>query len=235
MANIGDKLTSPESGWQRIDDSNVNIKYNGTWNTTTVTGYYNSTLHYSQTNNVSYVFYFYGTKVRIIANDTDGYVEDIDVIIDNSINDSYSLINKFPHTSNISNYSNILLCEKQGLTKTIHKVEVKCTNMNNAYSLSLDAIDIDDDGYMCTEIQYEIQEAQNRKFPVMIGDSTITSEENIANYANTLTSGERQVLIMESGDMFLTDGQGGYKKINSGDGSLSGSVKSLPTFEKPTT
>ena len=43
--------------------------------------------------------------------------------------------------------------------------------------------------------------------PVKIGD-----KENVQAYAATLTEGQEQLLVTRDGSMFITDGQGGYKK-----------------------
>lgn len=232
MANIGDQLLTPESGWQRIDDRDTHFTYTN-MSAETSQNFYNGTYYAINilTNTVSSVeFYFYGTKLRLYDQLYSNRNQGTTITIDDSIVEPCSGYS----TTNTST-GMYLYYEKTNLDKRIHhiKIEAPATADSSKSSFAMDCIDIDDDGYMCTEIQYEIQEAQNRKFPVMIGDSTITSEENIANYANTLTSGERQVLIMESGDMFLTDGQGGYKKINSSDSSSSGGTNTLSYFSNP--
>ena len=69
MASIGDQLKTPESGWQRIDDYNMNIKYVGEWMTMSNPNCYNGSVHYLPTNinDASVNFYFYGSKIRIIG------------------------------------------------------------------------------------------------------------------------------------------------------------------------
>ena len=226
---VGDNLVSPLSGYQRIDDFNINIKYIGSWtNSASASGYHNSTSSFTTTVNDYFEFYFYGTKFKIIDRLAENRSSSNSVYIDEVFDSDYS---GYKNVSASDEFNSVY--EKDGLEKKVHHVKIIKKDTSTNRSMNIDAIDIDDDGYMCTEMQYEIQEAKNRKFPVMIGDSTITSEENIANYANTLTSGERQVLIMESGDMFLTDGQGGYKKINSSDGSSSGGTNTLSYFSNP--
>ena len=45
MATIGDVLTSPESGYQRINDDNSLLIYNGDWNYITEDNNYNGDYH----------------------------------------------------------------------------------------------------------------------------------------------------------------------------------------------
>lgn len=73
MATVGDILTAPEAGWNRIDDRNSNITYVGTWTQDAISGEYNSTATYipeglaTDVVKTCYVrFNFTGTKIRCI-------------------------------------------------------------------------------------------------------------------------------------------------------------------------
>ena len=46
-ATVGQPLTSPESGWQRYDDSYDAFLYDGTWNTLANSSMFESNQHYS--------------------------------------------------------------------------------------------------------------------------------------------------------------------------------------------
>ena len=95
MANIGEQLLQPESGCRRIDDSNLNIKYIGNWNTTSSASYnyYNSTLHSTKGSVDNKIeFYFYGTKLSIISSYYTDMSSNISIEIDDII-DSFSCNN----------------------------------------------------------------------------------------------------------------------------------------------
>ena len=64
---VGQQLLQPDSGWQRIDDTNPNFTYSGSWNAVMDPKYYDSTRHSSYAANSSISFKFYGSKLRIIG------------------------------------------------------------------------------------------------------------------------------------------------------------------------
>lgn len=66
-ANIGDRITEPEEGWRRYDDSNENIEYIGDViiKVDPTHGYYNDDLHSFDYTDASVKFSFYGTKLRL--------------------------------------------------------------------------------------------------------------------------------------------------------------------------
>lgn len=138
MATIGQALTTPESGWQRIDDTNeLRISYEGgSWSTTT-TGHYASTTHY--TSNISpYVikFSFFGTKLRIIGSLGTNRSTSISVIID-GVEQTFS-----EYSTGTVNMA--LAYEVTGLASQAHNVVLK--NNNAGTYFYFDAIDIDDTG-----------------------------------------------------------------------------------------
>ncbi|MFB5560249.1 hypothetical protein [Bacillus cereus] len=143
-AKVGDVLLQPETGWKRIDDTDINIKYLGNWTLIdNFPDYHNSTARFkhakqSSVDNsaMSATFKFKGTKLRVIGVSNNTYDRDAQIIIDGK-----------PET--ISFYadrdvspSRVLLFDKQGLTDEIHTVELKGVFMH------LDAIDIDETGSM---------------------------------------------------------------------------------------
>ncbi|MCQ6566726.1 hypothetical protein NPX88_13250 [Bacillus mycoides] len=143
-AKVGDVLLQPETGWKRIDDTDVNIKYTGNWKLIdNLPDYHNSTARFkhakqSSVDNsaMSATFKFNGTKLRVIGVSNNTYDRDAQIIIDGK-----------PET--ISFYADrdvsptrVLLFDKQGLTDEIHTVELKGVFMH------LDAIDIDETGSM---------------------------------------------------------------------------------------
>ena len=211
MANIGEVLTAPESGMQRIDDTNLNIKYNGNWQDYDKEGI---SLHYTDAIDDCVTFYVKSNKINIYdmvnrdnrSNIIEIYINDEFV---GNINELYPNTEKdIPY---MCVYSNNSLNDKVNKIKIINKSE------NSFSRLGLQCIDIDEDGYMCTKEEYELQEAKNRLFPVRVANDTVTTEENVANYTATLTNGERQLLLLNNGEMYLSDGKGSHIKMGSGN------------------
>jgi hypothetical protein len=138
MATIGQALTAPETGWQRIDDTNVKITYIGTWTIETVTGMYGGTHRYATVASVPEIrFKFYGTKIRVLGK-TNTSQGDCTITIDGSM-ETYSA-----HTDTAS-VLQALEYEKTGLALGIHTVVIKA--VDKTY-MEFDAMDIDSTGYM---------------------------------------------------------------------------------------
>ena len=141
-ATIGQQLTSPEDGWQRIDDSNQNIIYSGIWRKDIASGAYNGDNATSLDPTSTIKFNFRGSKLRIIANTSSKYrPTNINVNID-GINESF--------TETYANNSTFLvLCyEKVGLDFKDHTVIISSNQLRNDIELNFDAIDIDSTGYL---------------------------------------------------------------------------------------
>ncbi|WP_339169363.1 hypothetical protein MKX75_09090 [Paenibacillus sp. FSL R5-0341] len=140
MATVGDQLLNPESGWQRIDDANKNIIYNGNWiSATGDPNTYAGTAHYftlsgATTNSIE--FYFYGTKLRIIDMYWSNRVNNVTVELDGVIS-SYN-------PNNSTNKYRVIVFERLNLQYGFHKVKLTTTSTSNNFSL--DAIDIDSNG-----------------------------------------------------------------------------------------
>ncbi|WP_313562743.1 Ig-like domain-containing protein [Ruminiclostridium cellobioparum] len=145
-AAIGQPLTNPESGWQRIDDNDPRFFYSGTSALETGTkagGSYNSTLHRFANGGSGFVkFKFYGTKFRVISNfsPTAGYSADIRVIIDGITESSIS-------SRGSSFVWQVLMYEKTGMELGFHEI-ILIPQDSTTYGGILDAIDIDDTGYL---------------------------------------------------------------------------------------
>ncbi len=146
-ATVGEQLLEPEEGWQRIDDTDENISYVGEeWEVWTLDpGNYNSTSHYFYDNADSqYIkFRFYGNKIRLImpTNHKDTpYTNCLEVYLD-GIQYTCDL-----HTKDIvyNTDCRTLVFEKLELENEIHEVILHTQNKR----FTLDAIDINEDGYM---------------------------------------------------------------------------------------
>ncbi|AIQ31265.1 hypothetical protein P40081_26195 [Paenibacillus sp. FSL P4-0081] len=139
-AAVGDQLTSPEAGWKRYDDTHAGLKYTGSWYTATGTSYYNGsakvTTKAADNNYVS--FSFYGTELRLIADRNTDRHSDNTITID-------GVTETFTEYSTTST-KQVLVYEKTGLPLGAHTVNV--TVGHNRINFIVDAIDIDDTGYL---------------------------------------------------------------------------------------
>lgn len=134
-AKVGDILTTPEIGWKRYDDTNSNIKYTGSWRRENYSTDYKSTDLYGP--NCSFAFKFYGTKFRLIGCTNYNHSQNIKITID-GVSSTFS-----QYTSNILRQP--LFYESNTLQLGMHDITV--SNNEDLY-LSLDAVDIDDTGYL---------------------------------------------------------------------------------------
>lgn len=143
MAKVGEQLLAPEAGWKRIDDTYEKIIYSKGWESYNSSDLYENSHHQTNVLNESVIFYFYGTKLRIVNSVNDDRTDNIELTIDG--NTYY-----YSEYSNSAKYK-ILIFEQCKLKNTFHKVKI--TNKENKY-ITLDCIDIDEDGYLLTEEEY---------------------------------------------------------------------------------
>ncbi|MEB9844322.1 hypothetical protein [Bacillus cereus] len=158
-AKVGDKLTQPEAGWKRIDDTDSNIKYTGLWqgSDSANTGYYNDTMKYKNASVGSGLavceFSFTGTKLRVIGavvSSSQYYKGPVTITID-GIAETYTINN--PNR----NDRQVLLYEKLNLSPGNHVVKIE------AQENIVDAFDIDSNGSI-------------GKPPVTVGDILLQPE-----------------------------------------------------------
>jgi hypothetical protein len=138
MATVGQALTTPEATWRRYDDTDSRIKYAGNWIKYTDSARYNGGDAYTTSLNDSVTFKFYGTKLRIISLMNVDNSNSISITIDGST-EYYSQINA-------SLLKQALVYEKTGLTLGKHTVII--TNNVGSKYCNIDAIDMDDTGYL---------------------------------------------------------------------------------------
>jgi hypothetical protein len=140
-ATVGQALTQPEDGWKRIDDRDSNIIYNGTWKEGgPFSSYYGGYVCTSGLGG-NLQFNFKGTKLRLITYRAPARPSNISIKIDGQ-EEFYS---------DFISSGEIIQClsyEKTGLENKLHKVEISCQTAN----WTLDAIDIDKDGYLVTNV-----------------------------------------------------------------------------------
>lgn len=136
----GSKLTAPETGWQRYNDTTPSITYTGTWSTGSNTSYYGGTQYGSQASGSAATFKFKGTKLRIISSRYNDNASSIPIVIDGV---SYTY-DQYENITTIK--TQIVLFEKLDLADGVHTVTI--TNPAGSKWISLDAVDIDDTGYL---------------------------------------------------------------------------------------
>lgn len=149
MATVGQQLSVPEEGWRRYDDADSRIVYSNPaiLNDSRV---YNGSLHYLYPIGLSDVkvnFKFYGTKLRIISPVSPNYIDNIKIKIDSMDDEIFS--------EKYSLAYNVIVYEKLGLSNTAHTVSIVFP-ANSVLAYSLDAIDIDADGYLVLPISVNL-------------------------------------------------------------------------------
>jgi hypothetical protein len=192
-ATIEMVLPNPEVGWQRIDDSNSNIVYSGTWNYGNSSLYYNNKQHESTTIS-SFKYKFYGTKFRIITDQNTGHSTNVSIKTD-GVEDFYS-------TDNTTHSTCIIGYEKTNLELGYHTVEV--TNLQNNKYNNLDAIDIDDTGYIVDYNQPLNLTASVVETQVNLSWNAVDGATNY-NIKRSLTSGGPYEAIATSSAITFTD------------------------------
>lgn len=203
-ASIGEQLLQPDIGWQRFDDTDSKILKEPT-STGAYSGQivdascYNGSTYQMMKGTIK--IYAYTDKFRIIGfrSTTAMYNSTIKVTVDGVEKGTFINMGS----------SIIYQCLLFETDMTLENHEIIIENTGDGY-LNFDCIDISNTGYLLSEAEYK----QTNKFPVLIGDNTITSETNVAHYASTLVNGEKQLLVssvLES--IYVTDGAGGYTQV----------------------
>lgn len=140
MATVGQALTSPESGWKRIDDTNINISKT-TFNILNNSSAYNGSCSgFAQDTQSEATFNFVGTKLRIIsvANTSSYRAPKISIYIDGAEEQYTEIMNGVVWQC--------LVYEKTGLENKEHYVKIKGLSTQAGATFYLDAIDIDSNG-----------------------------------------------------------------------------------------
>ena len=141
-ATIGSVLRTPESGWQRYDDTNEYFYYQGAWNLfhNGSHAYYNGGMSYTKSYGDAIKFKFKGSKLRITQQLLYVRSEKIQVKIDDIDVGTYSLYHPSLSTDQC------LVFEKNNLTEGVHYVELINLDSGKEKQFCFDAIDIDSTG-----------------------------------------------------------------------------------------
>lgn len=139
LLGTGIALTAPESGWRRYDDTDSRIKYTNFTRSTPSTGsYYKDTVIASADFSSKIKFKFYGTKLRIIDTMYTDRTTSVSISIDGVI-----------ETYNVYATSALIqrVVYEKILSTGIHSIIITKTS-NDSKGFGLDAIDIDNTGYL---------------------------------------------------------------------------------------
>lgn len=170
MATIGQVLTQPESGWKRIEETDVAFAYEGNWGSRSNSAYSGGSQK-TQSNTVlknKIKFKLYGTKIRIISSLYPTYTPKVKITI-NGKEDYYSLQGT---QNNI-----VLVYEKTNLPLGLHYIEIeKMENGGYDSDFYWDAIDIDSTGYIA-DTNYSIKK---------LAIKSLTTDEHYSFSDNTL-------------------------------------------------
>jgi hypothetical protein len=156
LATIGQQLNTPESGWQRIDNTNTKIAFYGLTNTTTTDSYNGSIHSTSSASNAKIQFRFYGTRLRIISPSSTTYSQTPNNITIDGVTETYSLY------SASGSYQQVLVYQKDSLSNGVHTVTIVPPS---GVQFGFDAIDIDSTGYLV--------------HPYLVNKSSLLSVQNI--------------------------------------------------------
>ncbi|WP_315109796.1 Ig-like domain-containing protein [Clostridium intestinale] len=197
-ATVGQSLTAPEAGWQRFDDTDNKILYIGTdWNSSKIANYFNGTVKHFKPNPISddqiVKIKFYGTKFRYISSIYTDYTSSLIVRIDGVESNPINLYSS-------SERQQILLYEKNNLSKDVHTVEIYSTD-NKRWAF--DAIDIDSDGYLVDASRVAVNELSLNKtsLSLNIGQTedliATVKPDNAENKKVTWTSSDESIATVD--------------------------------------
>ncbi|WP_252216104.1 Ig-like domain-containing protein [Clostridium sp. VAP41] len=202
--NIGDKILNPEKGWKRYDDRNSKIQYNGDWsNRDTSSNKYASTDHCTMNVNDSATFAFYGSKLRILSQYASMNSDNIIISVDG--------VDTKVSTALGSQTDCVLLFEG---TYSLENHIVKITNYG--YWYNLDAIDIDDTGYLI-----------NLNESITLDKSSLSLKEGSSDKLTETTTPSAVDIDWSSSDetVATVDSNGNVKAIKEGQAKITVQIK----------
>lgn len=179
MAVIGDILISPENGFKRYHCSNPRFVCKGTWIRKNAEERHNENSCYSNSSDCSLEFKFYGTKLILLSSMFPSACIDCKVIIDGE-EDIFS-----PYSENYSGDANTVVYISKTLDKALHIVRL-LPGTDKADKLALNAIDIDEDGKLLTEEEYEAM--RNRVLIKSDNKYYTIEDDNLVEITDAITS-----------------------------------------------
>ncbi|NFS12772.1 DUF11 domain-containing protein [Clostridium botulinum] len=202
-ATVGEQLLQPEDGWKRYDDRNSKIQYNGDWSNRDVSNKYASTDHCTMNVNNSATFAFHGSKLRILSQYESVNSDNIVISVDG--------VDTKVSTALGSQTDCVLLFEG---TYSLENHIVKITNYG--YWYNLDAIDIDDTGYLI-----------NLNELITLDKSSLSLKEGSSDkLTETTTPSAVDIDWLSSDETVATvDSNGNVKAIKEGQATITAKIK----------
>lgn len=156
MASEGQQLLSPEAGWKRYDDTDGNIKYNGSgWAKSTVSSkyeYYNNTASYTTVVGDSVDVYFKSNKIRIMVCMTYNMPQQKNIKF--VLNDKEIDYKSFYKDSG-DKQGCWIAYERTNIENSINHLHIVATSTGSAHDyVTFDAIDIDENGELISQSEY---------------------------------------------------------------------------------
>jgi uncharacterized protein YjdB len=170
-AKVGDKLTAPEVGWKRYENTNKNITYVGSgWILYNDSYTSKGNVNYTETaSGASVKFNFTGNKIRIINLSNLAHNKQVDVYIDGVKVDTHSIYSEVRAPQK-------LVYENNSLSTGEHYFEYKYSGTGQGV---FDAVDIDGNG---------ILKPYNKIESITLDKSTINLTEGDSDKLTAITS-----------------------------------------------
>jgi hypothetical protein len=142
---IGDQLVQPEEGWQRFDNKNSLLKYNGNWQTYSVGSnnfyyYQNEHAYTKNDSSASLTVKFKGSKMRLIAQAGNRRTTDVKVTVDGIEEESMNQFAAGGSPTVVDGESMVIMYERVFGDAGEHTIVF--TNRNVDAEFAVDAIDI---------------------------------------------------------------------------------------------
>jgi hypothetical protein len=152
-ATVGQPLTSPEAGWQRIDGQNSLVVFSGTHAYQPYAPCFGGGAERIYGEGSKVTFYFTGTEFRIITVVNPNCARQVEVTVDGTVDGSFN------PAINPVNGVFYLMYEKIGMPSGYHKIILTVHNDPNGSTggFFFDAIDIDDSGQFVSGAEYDGQ------------------------------------------------------------------------------
>nr|WP_315025319.1 Ig-like domain-containing protein [uncultured Aminipila sp.] len=214
-ATVGQQLTSPETGWQRIDNTDSKIQYSEGWASYNNANLYKGAHYYAELNgsNKSLHFRFYGTKLRIITCMNNDRSLNIATISIDGVSETYN-----DYLSGTTQYQ-VVAYEKTGLALGNHDVAITLENTTANHYSALDAIDIDDTGYLVDITESKLSVLLNAGETVQL--STSFNLDNNKNFTWSSTNeavatvdanGKVTAIAEGTADIYAQNADGSFKE-----------------------
>lgn len=184
MAVIGDILKEPELNWKRIDDTDLRIKFEGSWArlASSVENYNKTAMGCRKGGlNSTCSFSFKGTGLNVIGMSATSYTDEIEITIDDTVETFSAKKDASP------NVGQVLLYQKKDLENKIHNVTIKNIKASSnaaTYDFRIDAFDIEN-GDFINSIGFPLPQPENGYQRIDDSDQKISFIGNWERYTDS--------------------------------------------------